>query len=611
MSKSNSNSNTGVETDVYKVSGLHSISTKIVLMLAAIGSAIIILLMGMAIYESSNTLKRTYSNYCEDLAKEAAVSVDSLMAGVAQGYAESGAAFDGAGAEEYLVQLVLMDPEKNAESVAENIGQALADIKLAGVESSYAYMVSADGTMIYHPTTDKIGNPVENEAVKNLVARLEAGETPESIGSGSIIYTFKGAKKFAGYAFTAAGNMVIVTGDSAEILSPISSLVRLLVIVAVVAVIIALLLFRLGVGAMLKPLRDVTDILIRTSNFDFSHTQKGSKLAARKDEIGMIAKATSNMRKALRSIVNQISGASNMINTDVTDLQNATEDVNVKCTDNSATTQELAAAMEETAATTQSINNNIVEMKESANGIEELAARGEEFSDQVMSRAGDLRTTTIEAVNNTRSIYETVKAKADEALKDSKAVDKINELTDSIMSISDQTSLLSLNASIEAARAGEAGKGFAVVAGEIGSLANQTSESVANINSIVGDVITAVKKMADCLEETNKFLSETVLSDYAQFTEVSEQYREDADQFKNAMLEIKDSVNNLNANITQVADAMDGINNTMEDVATGVSDIAGKTTDIVDGTSITTEKVDECKDCVRNLEDIVGKFVLE
>jgi len=362
---------------------------------------------------------------------------------------------------------------------------------------------------------------------------------------------------------------------------------------------------------MLKPLRDVTDILIRTSNFDFSHTQKGSKLAARKDEIGMIAKATSNMRKALRSIVNQISGASNMINTDVTDLQNATEDVNVKCTDNSATTQELAAAMEETAATTQSINNNIVEMKESANGIEELAARGEEFSDQVMSRAGDLRTTTIEAVNNTRSIYETVKAKADEALKDSKAVDKINELTDSIMSISDQTSLLSLNASIEAARAGEAGKGFAVVAGEIGSLANQTSESVANINSIVGDVITAVKKMADCLEETNKFLSETVLSDYAQFTEVSEQYREDADQFKNAMLEIKDSVNNLNANITQVADAMDGINNTMEDVATGVSDIAGKTTDIVDGTSITTEKVDECKDCVRNLEDIVGKFVLE
>ena len=109
---------------------------------------------------------------------------------------------------------------------------------------------------------------------------------------------------------------------------------------------------------------------------------------------------------------------------------------------------------------------------------------------------------------------------SEKAIEGSKAVEKINELTNTIMEISSQTGLLALNASIEAARAGEAGRGFAVVATEIGSLADQTSKAIADIGNIVKAVNEAVGNMTECLSETTGFLETTVLEDYKEFEQV-------------------------------------------------------------------------------------------
>jgi methyl-accepting chemotaxis protein len=249
-------------------------------------------------------------------------------------------------------------------------------------------------------------------------------------------------------------------------------------------------------------------------------------------------------------------------------------------------------------------------MKTGAEDIQALSEAGDAMSREVMERAAGLREKTVEAATRTREKYESVRLRSDKAIEDSKAVEKINALTEAIMAISSQTGLLALNASIEAARAGEAGRGFAVVATEIGNLATQTSQAVTNISGIVEEVNGAVGQLADCLTQTTSFLETNVLSDYEEFGKVSVQYREDADTFGSSMNEIRASVGNLTRDIEKIAGAISGIDSNVTDTSNGVVDIANRTTEMASESLTSVDKVNECRDAVSDLNDIINRFSL-
>ena len=558
-----------------KVSFINSIAAKIMLLVAVCITITVTVCTVILVNNSKTELQQTTMNYMKKIATAQKDKLNQKM-------------YAGVNAEFYEAML--------------------GDVTMEGVDSTYAYLVSKKGIMIYHPNAEKIGAPVENEVVKGLVEQLAAGNKPED---GVTRYLYKGEYKYAGYGVTNNDQILVVTADESDVLANINRIKNIGIIAAVIMIVLSIVAAYVLCTLIVKPIKQLIDIIEKTAEFDFRHNNNSDKLVKRKDENGVMARSIGKMRSSLRTMVGSIENASTQINSNVTMLQDVTNEVNSMCTDNSATTEELAAGMQETAATTESIYANIGYMQTGAKDITALSENGDLLSNEVMERATAMRQKTMTATKRTKEEYESVRVRSDKAIEESKAVEKINALTEAIMSISSRTSLLALNASIEAARAGEAGRGFAVVATEIGNLAEQTSEAVADINGIVGEVNQAVANMSECLIETSDFLEKTVLSDYAEFGQVSEQYNEDALKFKTSMNDVHESIINLADMIVKISDALSGINSTIGESTLGVTDIAGKTTDMVTRTSETNDLVEESRGYVEQLKDIVREFRME
>ncbi len=483
----------------------------------------------------------------------------------------------------------------------------VGECKVVGVESSYVYVVSADGTMQYHPTEEKVGKPVENVVVKGLVEEIGQGKHPEDA---VVNYEFKGEMKYASYHLLRNNTIIVVSADEKEIMAPMNAIQRRATAGSVVVFILMCIFAFIVALYISRPILKMSDVIERVAEFNFTDSSVLTKMLKRKDETGVMGQSVNRMCQSMRDMVHRMEDASRNINQQANELTTISQEINTNCTDNSATTEQLAAGMQETSATTQDIVANIDSMKGGVAEISTLAAKGEKLSEEITSRAEDMRARTRQASEHTLDIYQNMKDSTEEALQKAQAVDKIQTLTDSIMEIASQTNLLALNASIEAARAGEAGKGFAVVATEIGKLANESSDAVVSINAFMAEISQAVQNMTDNLGSSVDFLENVVLKDYEQFEAVGVQYNQDADTVRDSMGTIEDAVNSLSATINEIADALTGITTTVSQSATGVGEIAEKTTDIVSDTMQNMDLVESCHGAIGQLQNIIDQFEL-
>ncbi len=211
----------------------------------------------------------------------------------------------------------------------------------------------------------------------------------------------------------------------------------------------------------------------------------------------------------------------------------------------------IGTSVEELTQTTKSMAENSYDIKK---GMEEFVTRSKELKTTISERKREV----LKAVDDMNSIVQGL----EELIKFS---DQINKTIKQIYSITEQTTILALNASIEAARAGDVGRGFAVVAEEVRKLAQKTEEFATNINSIV---ITLQKKMHKFSKDVGK-LKEVINSTVNAFEHVESFYMENL----KASEQIDDSISSIVTSLEEQSSVVAGIGENIQGLVKDIEKI--------------------------------------
>lgn len=392
------------------------------------------------------------------------------------------------------------------ELKAESLQETFQNVSVKGSESSYVYITDAQGTMLYHPTAEKIGQPVENEVVKGLVSRLQAGEVP---ATEVITYDFKGVEKYAAYYVDQAGSFILViTADKSEIFRSLRSMTISGIACGVFSLIFCGLIGFVLAKLVVKPINQLTGNVLKLADLDFTEEANEKKLNKRKDETGKMSNAISRLREELNNVAKEIRAQSVKLYDAADTLNNSTEETTEAVGQVERAVGEIADGANSQAQETQKATENVILI---GNMVEETGEQVEKLSENagVMQRAGDAAIETLRHLDDTNiktreaieKIYEQTHTTNESALK-------IKEATTMITAIAEETNLLSLNASIEAARAGEQGRGFAVVAGQIQKLAEQSNESARQIEKIIDSLIHDSEEAVATMDSVKEIIAE-------------------------------------------------------------------------------------------------------
>lgn len=328
-----------------------------------------------------------------------------------------------------------------------------------------------------------------------------------------------------------------------------------------------------------------------------------------KDEIGQLSLGINTFVETLQKIMGEITENASSLESIVNQVTESVSNANGSSCDISAAMEQLSASMEEVSATAVGVNENAATVGGHVNNLADASNDLRNYSNEMKERASDLENTAVSNKNNTSSIIENILASLQKAMEDSKSVDRVNDLTNEILSISSQTNLLALNASIEAARAGEAGKGFAVVADEIRQLADSSRETASNIQNINNMVMSAVHELVKNSDGIVRYIKENILPDYDGFVASGRQYREDAVYVDSIVTQFSGMSGNLRVIVSEITDSIQGIAAAIEESSNAVTMAAMNTNDLVEGISGISKQMETNAEISARLKGEADRFV--
>lgn len=459
---------------------------------------------------------------------------------------------------ELLETMAQMSPTDVLSDV-QTLTSILSKVQIGGMSSSYAYLVSADGTMLYHPTAEKIGQPVENAVVTGIVQNLEKGIKDEPA---CVTYEFKGANKYAAYYVDEAGSFVLViSADEKDAYSSVNEMSRSLIIGSVIAFVIILVMASWMINRLVQPLSKLTAIVDKVAGLDFTKNEEQEVLNRRKDEIGLISRAIDNLHMQLSTIIAAIQNQGDQLAVSNQAFEKEFGEIIEGISNVNVAVEEIALGSTSQAQETTSAGEHVINIgtaietnSNAVHVLENSITKMNELAEQSANMLSELAEINDQTTGNIKVVME-------QTGMTNRSSEKIKEAVLLIQDIASQTNLLSLNASIEAARAGDSGRGFAVVAEEIRKLAEDSAQRASEIDAIAMELMTNSTDSVEKMDELNNAatiqhdkLSETMQSFESLQSEISEVSEASKDIFEQT-----GRISKLNVGVSSVIEQLSAI----------------------------------------------------
>jgi len=486
--------------------------------------------------------------------------------------------------------------------------ETLDSLSLKGMENSQYCMVNvAKGEYIFNADAEKIATPVSESYIIDLCSDYMSREV-NADECGYVEYEENGTGYIAGYYYMSDYGWLFILSDSEkEIFASTNNLKNLLLINCGLAVIILCVISYFVIQMLLKPMKNIDRSIIELKNLDISEKVSMRKYADRGDEIGDISSATESLTNSLRAITGTLQECGSILDNKAEQMNSSATQLVKNVTDDLMTAEQLSAQMENTNQYMNRVNEEIHRIDKAVENIVNHIVTSVQTGDNVLGSASNMKKQASETYQNGEDTLYKTRTSVDEALEHLDSLSKINDLASEILNISNQTNLLSLNASIEAARAGEAGHGFAVVADEIGKLADDSKNTAATIQTLckkANDSILAVKY---CFEYILNFISED-MKQFKEFAVKSSKNSESINEIMMCLTEIQDNVNNLEESFDDIEKHIEGVINITSENLNSIGILVSKSESTSEIAEVIQQQSEQNKELALRLDTILNQF---
>ena len=536
--------------DIERIGFLHSLKAKILLLVAAAVVLTVVLNLWTVIPKSSSNISELTSNYMLDVAMVAGEGIDNQIRMSSYDSVMSGG----------------------------NLSRIVGNVEIKGVKDSYTYIVDGDGTMLYHPTADKIGKPVENSVVKGVISKLKSENRPQPE---VVQYNFNGETKYAGiYVGKSKDFILVVNANKKQALSGTTSIATSTVKGSIFAMVLCLIAAIFVTRKIVAPIISATDTVEKLGNLDFSgDVSSDKKMLNRKDEVGVMLRSITELKNIIVKVMAEIRAYSESLGEAAEALKNSANESSTAAGQVETAVTGIADGASSQAQETQSATENVIVMgkmiEQASTEVEQLgdnAADMHKASENAMSILAEL-----EKIN--QKTMEAIHIIGEQTQKTNESAAKIKVATDMISEIAEETTLLSLNASIEAARAGEQGRGFAVVANQIQKLAEQSADATTQITEVISELVNDAQESVQTMDEVKEVMNQQ-----------SENVSQTEKAFKNVEKGIAESIESVEK-ITDKTRKLDEARAGVVDVVQSLSAIAEENAASAEETSASASEV--------------------